>query len=245
MKYALLFSGGIDKNNNHPRYANDLGFIYEVLLEKQNYNDKSIKVLFADGQGIRYNGTTISTKAATKVNFNSTIEELKSTVKPEDQLLIVVTNHGDSLGTICTWGMDFINKEDFAETVLSLSCKKILIFGQCYGGDFIELNIPNSIILSANIQNSVSYCSCEVLEDGRITINDYDEFLYNFFSYINGEYPSGSNLKQFKQGNSIYDAYYYAKEYDVFKNGISYGTLFMKEEPQIMEYGLDANEIEV
>lgn len=245
MKYALLFSGGIDKDNNYSRYANDLGFIYEVLLGKQDYDVNNISVLFADGQAIKYNEMDINTKAASKINFNFTIDELKKTLKPEDQLLIVVSNHGCSVGTICMWGMDFITREDFVEKLNSLCCKKIFIFGQCYGGDFTELYIPNSIILSANLPNEVSYRSCEFLNDCQINFGEYDEFLYNLFSYVNGRYPDGNSLKQPKQGNSLYDAYCYAKEYDVFKDGITCKQHFLKEEPQIKECDLSSKEIEI
>jgi hypothetical protein len=42
-----------------------------------------------------------------------------------------------------------------------------------------------------------------------------------------------------------YAAYCYAKEYDAFKDGITCGQYFLKEEPQIKKYGLNSKEIEI
>lgn len=247
MKYALLFSGGVNESYNYLRYKNDLGFMYKVLLKAQGYQHNNINVLFADGQTIVYDGISISTKSATKVNFDSTVSNLEKLLNPEDQLLIAVSNHGSNDGIICTWGNGFLNKDDFLNKFSNLICKKIFIFGQCYGGDFINTRIPNSIILSANSKNKVSYCSAYLKQNSQLALNlNYDEFLYNLFSYVMGSYPSGENLKESKQGDSLYDAYQYAKKYDIFKPGAFYlKETDISEVPQIKEYGLNSKEIEI
>jgi PKD repeat protein len=47
--YALLISGGIDKDHNYLRYYNDIAFLYKTLVKDYKYDKSRIKVLMSDG----------------------------------------------------------------------------------------------------------------------------------------------------------------------------------------------------
>jgi hypothetical protein len=47
-RYAILFSGGANAANSHPRYWNDIQYMYQVLRNK-GYTDQDIVVIYKDG----------------------------------------------------------------------------------------------------------------------------------------------------------------------------------------------------
>ena len=53
--YALLISGGLDKDHNPARYYNDIKFMYNTLVTDYGYDKSRIKVLMSDGPDINQN----------------------------------------------------------------------------------------------------------------------------------------------------------------------------------------------
>jgi hypothetical protein len=47
--WAILIAGGLDRLNNHARYWNDIGEMYEILTGTYDYTADHIFVLYADG----------------------------------------------------------------------------------------------------------------------------------------------------------------------------------------------------
>jgi len=63
--YALLISGGIDKDHNYIRYYNDIAFLYKTLVKDYKYDKSRIKVLMSDGSANTANDLVASYTTAT------------------------------------------------------------------------------------------------------------------------------------------------------------------------------------
>jgi len=245
VKYTFLFSGGMDNRRNYNRYANNLGFVYKVLTEKLQYLPENITVMYADGISINYDNSIINTQAAKKDNFFSKMTEYNQQITKNDLFTFVASNHGGNDGELCTWEDIPIYRIEFINAANSIACIKIIILGQCYGGNYTypENKIYNSVILSANAPEQPSYAKIARDLKGKYMldkINNYDEFLYNFFSYYNGSYPCGKLLKDIKKDNLILSAYKYTRDNDFLCNGINFGSKFRQETPYIKN-NLDIN----
>jgi hypothetical protein len=231
-KYALLFAGCIDADNNYKRYSNDLAYMNEVL-KRNNY--ERIDVLYSDGSVIDYNGNLINSIEGSLNNFQRMLSEYESLIDKDDLLFIMISNHGgplngDKAGINC-WGKDFISQSEFSESLCKINGTKVVVFGQCYGGNFLVEDIPNSILISANSSGEFSYGSFNV---------DYDEFLYHFISFYNEEYPDGTPLTSTNIVKDICSAFDYAKnnDYHYLNNTPWYHSatqqhINIHEEPQI------------
>ncbi len=222
-KRALLFSGGVDKYNNYPRYANDLLFTYKVLTGSMGFNANEIEILYADGTDLNLNGVPLKTNEANKQNFKRAILSKSNELESNDIFLLVITNHGYNDGLICTWGAGkdkWLTPVEVEDILNQLCCVKLIIMGQCYGGDYTQLNsINNSVILSANKPGLESYVS-RVKVGKKYISGDYDEFICNLFSYYNGEYPSGNKLFTDSSNKSILNAFEYARQYDGYSPAV-------------------------
>lgn len=224
-KYALLFSGGINARYNYNRYANDLGFAYKVLTEKLQYLPQNITVMYSDGTPINYDNITINTTIATKDKFLLKIADYTQQINQNDFFTFIASNHGDKNGELCTWHDNSIERTEFINAIENIECLKIIIMGQCYGGNYTDSQnkIKNSVVLSANVSDQPSYGKIAKASNGKYVVdknNDYDEFLYNFFSYYNESYPCGKPLNSTKTENTLLAAYEYAKNNDFWGNGI-------------------------
>jgi hypothetical protein len=236
-KCAVLFSGGIDALNNKPRYAHDIAFAYKVLKDKMGFNAGEINILYSDGSYINMNGNLLSTKRASKQNFNRIIQDQSQILRDNDIFLLLVTNHGHTDGSICTWGMDLHNwlSQTAVEKALNqLNCLKLIIMGQCYGGNYTQSDtIKNAVIISANQPNTASIVKTRY-NGKKYIADDYDEFICNFFSYYNGAYPSGKSLYAENLNKNVMGAYEYAKQYDSYSSSASLSCLLnFVEEPCI------------
>ncbi len=214
-RYALLVSGGIDKINNYRRYQNNLAFAYNMLVNKLGYKQENVIVLYADGRAIEYEGAKIGSTSATKANLLLSLRKFH--YKSDWQLVIIISNHGGSEndGFINLWGCnEYITLQEFSQEMNALQGKKVVIMGQCYGGNIMKYNIKNTCIVTANGENLPSFSRLfTVGEEPK-----YDEFLYHFISYFNGCYPDGTELLTCTRVNSVEHAFQYAWENDCFNN---------------------------
>jgi uncharacterized delta-60 repeat protein len=115
--YALLISGGIQKETNYARYWNDISFMFRTLNKTYGYPKSHITVLMSDGTGTGTDQLASYTAdntpnyadsktdldndniadvkdAATKTNVLNTLAALGSALKTDDNLFIFTTNHG-------------------------------------------------------------------------------------------------------------------------------------------------------
>lgn len=153
-KYAVLLSGGKDANYNHPRYWNDLKFIYKALKEKYGYTDNEI-IVYANGThspsgDFDENGTNEIDYAATKNNLAQVMNTVAKFIAKDGKFFFFSTNHGgnDSCAhnsSIILWG-DTIKYSDFAALTKKIKCREaIYVLGQCFSGGMMDdiLNVQS------------------------------------------------------------------------------------------------------
>jgi len=90
---ALIISGGVDANNNHPRYRNNVIAKYRKL-RALGFNDNQIAVLYDDGGAINVDGANITDDKATKQKIRDTINRFLNEMPASCTLTIFVTDHG-------------------------------------------------------------------------------------------------------------------------------------------------------
>ncbi|MGA1869707.1 MAG: C13 family peptidase [bacterium] len=112
-KYAVLISGGGQRESNYIRYWNDISFMYNVLIKTYQFKKENIYILFSDGTNenddlvikgefvnsstdFDCDGTSDVTYSATKENLEKvfSIDFNEKEIEPEDMLLVYATNHG-------------------------------------------------------------------------------------------------------------------------------------------------------
>ncbi len=90
---ALIISGGIDANNNRPRYRDNVIAKYR-RLRALGFNDNQIAVLYDDGSAINVDGANITDDKATKQKIRDTISRFLNEMPASCTLTIFVTDHG-------------------------------------------------------------------------------------------------------------------------------------------------------
>lgn len=197
-RFAVIISGGADKNNNYPRYWNDCSFFF-TTLKANGFLQENIYVLVSDGQDPavdQTNGTSSKWDlnddgiddirySATKENITAVFNELAGKMTAEDILYIFTTDHGgndtatnpapydNSDVVLWLWNDTFISNTVFAAEVGKVKAKAVVgIFEQCYSGGFAEaLKGPGRVVMSAARWWELSYAAAS-------SELDYDEFSY-------------------------------------------------------------------
>lgn len=230
-KYAVLLSGGINNKYNYPRYKNDLELVYKVLLEDCDYNQKNIKVFFANGKSLSYQTEMVEAEEARKEAILSYFATMENILTEEDSFTFIVSNHGSEEmgGCIHLWGRETLELKALVQTLNKIRAKKNIILGECYAGNILSMDICNACVVTANKAGEVSYA-----HPGD---NKYDELLFHFFSFIHKQYPDGTVIEDGE--NNVIKAYEYALKKDAFhpdndfKKSITYYGLKVEEIPQI------------
>jgi hypothetical protein len=194
-RYAVIISGGANKDSNYPRYWNDCSYFFKTL-KANGFLQDNIYVLFADGtdpaidnsknensntdldndhiQDIKY--------SATKANIATVFNELAGKLGSQDLLYIFTTDHGGPADDneppyaaanviLNLWGEDITNAAFAAEVDKVKAGAVAAIFEQCFSGGMIEpLKAPNRVLMSAARYWELSYAMAPNY--------DYDEFSY-------------------------------------------------------------------
>lgn len=188
--YFVLISGGENPGLNGIRYWCDIAMMYSTLTLKYGVPKRNIRVYMSDGRSTGYDanldddgyklvdsprdldgdGSSDVTDAATKSNVRSCFATLRSRLKADDQLFVLVTGHGDAVGTPgaknynCCVSMFTSEEEGYyykdAETVTDkemaawtkgFACPVAFAFETCYSGGFIDdlVATPKRIVATA------------------------------------------------------------------------------------------------
>lgn len=228
-KMAILLSGGVNYINDYPRYGNDLGFAYTVLTENCNYDSNNMDVLYSFGKDIIYQGTTIKTHIASHKNLEAALAKAANQLEDEDEFILVVSNHGSDIneGLINLWNQEEIFFDSLAELLKHIKAKKVIVLGECYAGNFIRDDIPNCCILAGNEKDKKTFVNPHN--------HNYDEFLFNFFSFLYGKFPDSGTLID----SSVVDiekAFIFARENDAFNpNNPNYCSRYNSPNHDIVE----------
>jgi hypothetical protein len=198
--YAVILSGGANKNSNHERYWNDCSFIYQTLVNKYLIPKDNIYVIMADGTNpeadmrcvdgtyksspldLDFDGSPDLKYAATKANVSSVFNELSRKLTEENHLFFFVIDHGGSHDGVSQSYINLWGREVLEDYELSTMLNKInagamnIVLGQCYSGGFID-NIAKKgrVIATASTGGQSSYACSDLL---------YDEFVYHWTSAV-------------------------------------------------------------
>ena len=206
-EYAVIISGGYNRENNYERYWNDCAAIYSTLVNVYNYDRSHIYVLISDGTNPaadrrRLNGTYDSSPldldgdgtddiqfAATRANITTVFNTLSQIMTNQDNLFIFTTDHGGlNSGQsvfMYLWNETTIQDTQFATEVNKINAKSInIVMEQCHSGGFIDnLAGNNRVIATACLASESSYAMPPNYA--------YDEFVFHWISAVAGQTPLG------------------------------------------------------
>lgn len=264
--YAVILSGGISPHSNHHRYWNDCSFIYQTLVKRYGIPSSHIKVIMSDGTdpgedlslgGGEYvsspsdldgDGIGDINCAATFENVKSVFQNLNDTLSKDDHLFVYVIDHGeryddDTGSLIYLWNNEFLTDVALSSWLYPIVRKSVfvnVILGQCYSGGFIDdLEMVGCVVVSACGADESSYARPAEDDETRF---DYDEFVYQWTSAINGMNPYGYIVLADADNNgkvSMLEAFNYAKTYDSYSNG---SNQILTETPQYVSSPISIGE---
>ena len=233
--YAVILSGGMNKNSNYQRYWNDCSFIYQTLRRRFHIPKDHISVLMSDGTDpavdmrttggyfisspldLDADGVADINMAATKANLTSELNRLSQVMTAEDKLFFYVIDHGgtdDNNGTsyIWLWNSQKIYDYELATLLNQFNVSSMsIVLGQCYGGGFVDnLSASNRVITTACNYNQQSYASFNGL---------FDEFVYHWTTAVNERDIFGTSVTSDANDDgwvTMLEAYNYAVSHDVW-----------------------------
>lgn len=233
--YAIILSGGINKNANHERYWNDCSFIYQTLVNKYDIPKENIYPIMSDGDdpavdmrcvsgGYRsqsldldFDGIDEIKLAATKTNVKSTLSTLSNKLNKDDHLFIFVIDHGgtDDYNTnsyICLWHYENLYDYELATMLEPFTAKYVnvnVVLGQCFSGGFNDnLKKVGCVVASASTGSESSWSCSDI---------PYDEFVYHWICAVNEATPNKTSIKSDTDKNgrvTMEEAFNYAKVHD-------------------------------
>ncbi len=234
--YAIILSGGYNKNMNYERYWNDCSFIYQTLIKKYFIPKNNISVIMSDGTNpaadmrttspysyvsspldLDNDGVSDIQYAATKSNVQSVISSLNNTMQKDDHLFIFVIDHGGSVNGydesfICLWGEDRIYDYELANMLSVLLAKGVnvnAVLGQCNSGGFIDNLSQAGCVVAAACNGSESSYACSNIP--------FDEFVYEWTSAVNQANHLGASVISDSDNNghiTMDEAFDYANSHD-------------------------------
>ena len=236
--YAVILSGGMNKDANEERYWNDCSFLYQTLRNHYNISRKNIKVIMADGTDpaadmktvdneyisspldLDGDGTADIDYAATRENVASVIKELSSKMTDKDHLLLFVVDHGGydkqkQQSYICLWGDAKLYPDELNDCLKAGDAGYVsIVMGQCHSGGFVEsLKGNNRVIATACAENELSFGNEDI---------PFDEFVYRWTSALNGYDAEGNKVAEVQNAHgftTITDAARYAQKQDMYTDG--------------------------
>ncbi len=189
--YAIILSGGANKDDNRLSYWNDCFLIWDVLTNQYGYDPSKTYVLMSDGtdpgidndqqesSDIDFNDDGIADidYAATNDNLNLVFTQLANQLTDEDYLFIYTIDHGDwdykrDESYIYMWNDEIYYASDFANRVKSINTKAThIVMGQCNSGGFLDYftDSPSICISTACGKYEGSF---------PMTNGQYDEYVY-------------------------------------------------------------------
>lgn len=171
VRRAVLIAGGLDAAMLYPRYRNDLE-LWNATLLARGFEQGNIESCFGPG-GASIGGVPAS--AGTKDGIITALARCSS-LRSDDLLIVVVSNHGTPEGIVC-WkesnARPIITPAELTTSLATCPATKLLVLGQCHAGVFAA-STPNAVIAMACSATEPSYAALP--PPGAA----YDEFLFWF-----------------------------------------------------------------
>lgn len=162
-KYAVIISGGINKDNNHVRYWNDCSMTYQILTKIYGYKKKNIFTYMADGvdpevdmsigisspldlDGDPNHDTDINGPATKAVIINK-LDSLRRIMTEKDHLFIFTTDHGfyydfrENINLqrgLCLWNAEELYPSELSNVLRGNRGDINIMMEQCFSGCFIQ-----------------------------------------------------------------------------------------------------------
>lgn len=233
--YAIILSGGVNKNSNYERYWNDCSFIYQTLVNKYCIPKGNIYPIMSDGNNPAADMRSISggyksqpldldndgvdeiKLAATKANVKNTLGTLANKLNKDDHLFIFVIDHGgtDDYNTnsyICLWNYESLYDYELATMLEPFTSKFVnvnVVLGQCFSGGFNDnLKKVGCVVASASTGSESSWACSDI---------PYDEFVYQWTCAVNEATHRNVSVKSDADNNgrvTMEEAFDYAKTHD-------------------------------
>lgn len=233
--YAIILSGGVNKNSNYERYWNDCSFIYQTLVNKYSIPKGNIYPIMSDGNNPAADMRSISggyksqpldldndgvdeiKLSATKANIKNTLGTLANKLNKDDHLFIFVIDHGgtDDNNTnsyICLWNYESLYDYELATMLEPFTSKFVnvnVVLGQCFSGGFNDnLKKVGCVVASASTGSESSWACSDI---------PYDEFVYQWTCAVNEATHRNVSVKSDVDNNgrvTMEEAFNYAKTHD-------------------------------
>ena len=233
--YAVILSGGVNKNNNHERYWNDCSFIYQTLVKKYGLPRNNVNVIMSDGTSpvadmrslaggyksspldLDADGNNDIGYSATRANIRLVLNTLSQKVNKNDHLFFFVIDHGGTTDNISSsyinlWGNAILYDYELADWLQPFIEKSVnvnVVLGQCYSGGFIDdLTEVGCVVSTASSGSEYSWACSD---------RPYDEFVYQWTTAINGANSYGTAVYSDVDNNgkiTMQEAFTYAKNND-------------------------------
>ena len=172
--YAVIISGGGDKDENYSRYWGDVAMIYSTLRLKYAIPKDHIKVCVSDGTSTANDMFDTGTETyrdspkdldgdgyadieydAKKATIKSVLQNLSGSLTGDDQLFVFITDHGaqDSstgISYLVPWlngntGISaYISPTELSTWLAAFNCPVAVAMEYCYSGPFINPIIQTS-----------------------------------------------------------------------------------------------------
>lgn len=222
--YAIILSGGVNKNANHERYWNDCSFLYQTLVNKYGIPKDHIFPLMSDGTNpeedmklaknetnkpiyisqpldLDFDGEADIKLAATKNNIALTLERLSNIMQKDDHLFFYVIDHGgrddDGDTYICLWNSS--PKQSPLTKIYPFELSNML---EPFTSKLINVNVVLGQCFSGGFINDLRKVGCVVATASTAKEESmgcfdivYDEFVYQWTCAINGANHLGKKLK--------------------------------------------------
>lgn len=231
--YAVILSGGVNKNSNNERYWNDCSFIYQTLVNKYLIPKNNIYIIMADGTDpaedmfctdrtyksspldLDFDGSPDLKYAATKANINNVFNELSRKLNQDNNLFFFVIDHGGSHDNstrsyINLWGSEVLEDYELSTLLNKVNAGFMnIVLGQCFSGGFIDnISKAGRVISTACTGGEYSWACPDI---------PYDEFVYQWTSAVARRTAYGATVSADADNSghiTMDEAFQYAKSKD-------------------------------
>lgn len=210
--HAVIISGGLDQANNFTRYYKNTQSMYSAFL-KHGIPEKNIRALFGDGgfkgkdsyginpKTMKYelfnpdfdlngDGTRDIKYSASTDGIKNAFNNLKKQAKPGDNIILYITDHGDTDGNVVLWNNERWSVTDIKNLLIQFdpSINIQVVTNMCFGGKLMELTAGN-ICASSNVDQYHESTS----------ESDFDQFTESFASQVSDSKTSLSKAFDFSK----------------------------------------------
>lgn len=207
--YAVIISGGYTTNQNATRYWADASAVYSTLTLTYDYPKTNIFTFISDGTNpavdavdqlesiyvdsptdLDGDGFPDTLGEASAANVSNTFLHLQTLLRPSDQLLIFITDHGSHTAggaerdsELNLWNSEVLRDVDLEALTAPLLCPVLFALEPCYSGGFADnLQQPQRAVATAAAHDTTS--------SSGDSFPFYDQWCHDWIAALRGFYPA-------------------------------------------------------